>query len=202
MSDTYLKIDAIEPAPSPKRTVVGHAVARPFLNDTRPALSNRLTFSHATTLDELETLEESWNALFERIGKSSHLFQSFNWNWHWARIFAANSAETPPQQRLAVVSAHSGDTPVLIFPLVEHVHMGVRTLSWMGDPLSQYGDILLDTAINREDALFQAWQYINEALRPDLIILRKVRDDATIIPSLRATGARVIESTRAPYLDL
>lgn len=198
MSDISLKIDALRH----NRSVVAQAAARLKMDGTSNANSAPLTFSVARTLAEMDALEGSWNTLFDRSGKCANLFQSFNWNWHWARIFAAGNDRPTGRQQIAVVTAHSGNKPVLVFPLVEQYQLGVRTLRWMGDPLTQYGDVLLDTNTNREDVLFQAWQYINTVLKPDLVVLRKVRDDATIIPSLRAVDARVTKTSRAPYLDL
>ena len=36
---------------------------------------------------EFDALEGQWNALFERSGRPYHVFQTFNWLWHWANHY-------------------------------------------------------------------------------------------------------------------
>ena len=52
-------------------------------------------FSVVTSRAGLEALEDEWNALFARAGRDIHVFQTFNWIWHWSRHFlpAARTGE-------------------------------------------------------------------------------------------------------------
>jgi len=77
---------------------------------------------------------------------------------------------------------------------------GLSQLSWMGEPTSQYGDVLFEP--ESEPYLGEAWSFIASALKPDLVRLRKVRDDAAIAPFLSDLNAFAAERLQAPYLDL
>jgi CelD/BcsL family acetyltransferase involved in cellulose biosynthesis len=89
----------------------------------------------------------------------------------------------------------------MLWPLVMEWHAGLRTLRWMGEPVSQYGDVLAEATPDTIETMRQAWQFI-VALGADAVVLRKVRADATVAPLLREFGARRTAVDRAPYLDL
>ncbi len=71
-----------------------------------------------------DALENEWNDLFARAGKPTHVFQSFNFCWHWANHYLTSSpddgnghqafnrhgtAQRPPRHALAAcLSAHAG----------------------------------------------------------------------------------------------
>ncbi|MFM9616224.1 hypothetical protein ACKI18_47665, partial [Streptomyces niveiscabiei] len=85
--------------------------------------------------------EADWNALFACCAKGANLFLSFNWNWHWANVYLADAAS---RRRLAVLAVYREDRLVALWPLQETRLLGARVLEWMGGPVSQYGDILID----------------------------------------------------------
>ena len=142
-----------------------------------------------------DALEAGWNALFERSGHSHQVFQTFNWNWHWANHFLGSS-------RLAIVTGHRAGRLVMVWPLVrEHAH-GLEVLAWMGEPVSQYGDVLVEDGPGRCAMLRQAWAFIVATVKPGLVRLNKTRADAVIAPLLAGTGAIITQRLEAPYLDL
>ena len=143
-----------------------------------------------------DALEADWNALFERTGQSTHVFQTFNWNWHWANHFL-NDGRT-----LAIVAGRRDGVLVMVWPLaIERVN-GVKVLTWMGEPVSQYGDILAEPGPACMPMLRDAWAHIAATLKPDLVRLNKTRADATIAPLLAEMRALSTQQLEAPYLDL
>ena len=52
------------------------AAAHPF--------EQSVSFELVTTRAAFDALEDEWNDLFARAGRSAQIFQTFNWNWHWA----------------------------------------------------------------------------------------------------------------------
>jgi CelD/BcsL family acetyltransferase involved in cellulose biosynthesis len=175
------------------------------LREIRDRLPPGETAAHArldlvTTRAGFDALEEQWNALFERAGRGGQLFQTFNWLWHWSNHFLATSGQAGPQ--LAIVTAHVDDRLVMVWPLVSERVGGVRMLTWMGEPVSQYGDVLIDDLPDALDLLRNAWAFLTREVRASVVQLRKVRADAAIAPLLEELGALVTAELAAPYLDL
>lgn len=171
--------------------------------------ADRLTVQVARTRAEFDALEADWNDLFERAGRSTQAFQAFNWLWHWANHFldpVAPGRAAPRETALAIVTVRRGGRLVLVWPLVQERTAGLKCLTWMGMPVCQYGDILLDArgeqGADGHHLIATAWTFIRRTLRPDVVRLRKVRSDAAIAPFLARIGALTSEHQSAPFLDL
>ncbi len=65
-----------------------------------------------------DALEAEWNALFERAGRSTQLFQRFNWLWHWCNHYLADPQAPGRGSRLAIVTARREGRLVMVWPLV------------------------------------------------------------------------------------
>ena len=72
----------------------------------------------------------------------------------------------------------------------------------MGEPVSQYGDVLAEDLPDGLRLMRQAWRFIAARLGADVVCLRKVRADAAVAPLLRELGMRQTDAAEAPYLDL
>jgi CelD/BcsL family acetyltransferase involved in cellulose biosynthesis len=150
------------------------------------------------TFDAFEALETEWTALFDRAGTDRHLFQSFNWLWHWANHFLRDDAGVS----LAIVTARDAGRLVLVWPLVVERSGPVTELAWMGEPVSQYGDLLIENGPDAIALMREAWAFVTRETGADVLRLRKVRQDSVIAPFLAELGANVTSDLKAPYLDL
>lgn len=148
----------------------------------------------------LVALQEDWDDLFAQCGQANRHFQSYLWNRHWCTYFLNN--RPGDARKLAIVTARRHGRLILLCPFAEYRHAGLIHLSWMGAPVSQYGDVLVSPDIAAQDALRAGLKFVVEAVRADLIDLRKVRRDAAIAPALIETGAYATSETEAPYMDL
>ena len=166
--------------------------ARPY------AHAGAVAFDLVTDVAAFETLEPEWDALFARAGRPTQVFQAFAWNWHWCRHYLATGSRT----QLAIVTGRISGRLVLVWPLVLERAAGLRRLAWMGDPVSQYGDILVAPEADDDAALLAAWAFALDETRADVAHLRKVRDDSIAARVLRRLEAKVIATEQAPYLDL
>jgi len=175
------------------------APALPRLDAARDA--GAYAFALLTERAAFDALEADWNDLFDRAGRGTQVFQTFNWNWHWCRHFLA---ETAPggAPALAVVTARRAGRLVMVWPLVAERAAGLRQLAWMGEPVSQYGDVLVEDGPDAMAILRGAWSFLTSTLAPDIVRLRKVREDAVIAPLLAELGALPTLRLEAPYLDL
>jgi CelD/BcsL family acetyltransferase involved in cellulose biosynthesis len=164
-------------------------------------LSPLIKFDLVSDLAAFETLEPEWDALFESSGRPTQVFQTFAWNWHWCRHYLAQPASSTGCT-LAIVTGRMSDKLVLVWPLVLQRAAGLRQLGWMGDPVSQYGDILAAPEADDDAVLLAAWSFARSATRADVAHLRKVRADSLAARVLNRLGARTVATEHAPYLDL
>ncbi len=142
-----------------------------------------------------DELEGAWNDLFERVGRAQNVFQTYNWLWHWANHYLDGS------RRLAIVLGWNGDTLEMIWPLVISGRAPFRRLCWMGEPVSQYGDVIIAESIDHRDWLHTGWNAVRK-LGADVAHLRKVRDDSIASRILFVSGVGVASRDQAPFLAL
>lgn len=156
-----------------------------------------ITFDLITNVAAFETLEPEWDALFAAAGRPTQVFQTFAWNWHWCRHYLPTS-----RSRLAIVTGRLSGRLVLVWPLVLDGVAGLRRLAWMGDPVSQYGDILAAAEADDDAILLAAWAFALGASRADFAHLRKVRADSIAARVFDRLGASIVATEQAPYIDL
>lgn len=162
----------------------------------RPA--NEISFSLVTTRAGFDTLEADWCALHQRAGRGHQVFQSFHWLWHWCNHFYD---QTGSGHSLSIVTGHKHGKLVLVWPLAVQRVGGLRHLIWMGRPVSQYGDALVDEGECSPDDLHNSWRFVARSVDADLMLLGKVRSDAAVAPVLQAACKTPIARTTAPYLQ-
>jgi CelD/BcsL family acetyltransferase involved in cellulose biosynthesis len=68
--------------------------------------------------------------------------------------------------------------------------------------MSQYGDAVVEDGPDAQALLRRAWRFLADETRPDVVRLRKVREDAVIAPLLKEIGAIGSVRLEAPYLDI
>jgi len=173
------------------------AIARPGPH-TEPAASP-IAIDLIDERSAFDALEPEWNDLFRRAGKDIQLFQTFNWNWHWANHYLPPDGS---ERSLAIVTVRRGGRLAMLWPLVLERTSGLKVLQWMGEPVSQYGDVLAEDSADTPELMRHAWQFISRRLGADAAFLRKVRDDAAVAPLLEEIGVRQTARTDAPCLDL
>ncbi len=164
-----------------------------------------LTLEVITDSSQFAQLEEEWNALFERAGRSHQFFQSFNWLWHWAQVYMpaqGKSRAAHPTTQLAIVTGRIEGRLVMIWPLVRERRHGLIRLAWMGTPVSQYGDVLIDEHPDTGEWLRTGWAFVRERLGADLLSLEKVRADAALARLLEQHSADLVERRQAASLKL
>jgi CelD/BcsL family acetyltransferase involved in cellulose biosynthesis len=174
------------------------AVAKRLRLDARaPAIAEARDFRFAVArdLDAFDSLEGPWNALADRCADSRLGFQSFA----WLRSWLINYPE--PGRHPHVLLGYCGEQLALAWPLGERRRFGVTILEFLGEPMSQYHDVLVEAGPYGE-ALVQAALAHLLSLPHDLLRLRRVRDDSPLTPALRAAGAKIGRAERAPFARL
>ncbi|KAB2847286.1 MAG: GNAT family N-acetyltransferase [Hyphomicrobiaceae bacterium] len=149
-----------------------------------------------------DALEAEWKELEGRVDAAHQVFQSFNWSWHWCNHYLPKAGGGKPCLELAVVTGRMSGRLVMVWPLVlEHV-IGLRILRWLGEPVSQYGDALVEHGPHRHELLAAGYDFALRRLAPDVVHLANVRADAVAAPLLQAEDVSVIAAGRAPFNDL
>ena len=177
-----------------------NGLARPAEKQPGPTPSpNRLhpvKIELATSLSEIETLQNDWKQLFHRANHSGTPFQSYDWCRQWVRHFAR-----PGRCEPFILTARIGGRLALVMPLTRETRKTGCRLTWLGDPVTQYGDILVDPAAGR-DVIQDAWLALHALPGIDLIELTHIRSDAEILPALRHSKATITRTDTAYAADL
>ena len=154
----------------------------------------------------LASLAPEWNSLFERAGRPSQVFQTHAFASLYASTYDLGTPGASSRHacncRLAILTARREGRLVMVWPLVETRRFGVRCLSWLGEPVTQYGDVVLDPAEQALETLQTAFDFIRAEIRPDMFRLRKVRSDAVIAPFLSSLDITPAEPVEAPCVTL
>ena len=165
-------------------SALGHAPGRDTLN----LVTTRLGF---------EVLEAEWNALFDRSGSGGQMFQTFNWLWHWTQHFLPQNTRS-----LAIVTVRRDGVLIAVLPFCQVSAGGLQQLVFMGAPVSQYGDVLVDQIGDRVDTLERAIRFAVAETRAAVVRLAKVRDDAAIAPVLERFKTEMTGFEEAPFANL
>lgn len=147
----------------------------------------------------LAAIAGDWRQLYA-VAKPEQVFLSHAWLSLWHKHYAlpdGREADSP----LVVVTCRDAGRLVLVWPLTRVRRLGLDILKWAGEPVSQYGDVLIAPDYDAMALLEAAWQGIR-SLKPDALVLRKTRTGSLASEFLIAKGAFVSEQEQAPYIDL
>jgi CelD/BcsL family acetyltransferase involved in cellulose biosynthesis len=146
-----------------------------------------------------ERIEAEWVDLHHRVAPpAGKVFLTYNWNWHWCRHYLSEGGS-----RLAVVVGRHEGAVVSIWPMVTQRRAGLRVATFMGLPVSQYGEVLIDRTDPRSGAwLKQGWDFVRNRIGADLVLLRKVRDDSAAGALMRELAVPRDNEQFAPFIDL
>ena len=149
-----------------------------------------------------DALEADWNNLFDRAGRPTQVFQTFNWNWHWANHYLSGAPGGIAGLKLSIVTGRRDGRLIMIWPLVTERVRGITQIFWMGEPVSQYGDVIIDDVPDALEVMRAGWDFLSTHAKGDVVRLRRVRNDAAVAPLMEDIGARITDRQKAPYLDL
>jgi CelD/BcsL family acetyltransferase involved in cellulose biosynthesis len=125
------------------------------------------------------------------------LFQTSGW-----LAAAARAVLSSPRTEIRILLAKRAHVFLAAIPFSIRTRLGIRIATPLGDPLSQYSDLLMDDAAYEQlgpDALASAL-----ALLPDVDVFsfRRVREDAKINRFIHACHGEQVLLSAAPFSDL
>jgi CelD/BcsL family acetyltransferase involved in cellulose biosynthesis len=89
----------------------------------------------------------------------------------------------------------------MAWPLVRRKQAGIDTLAFMGTPVAQFGDLLIDKGPEAENWLRAGWTTV-QSLGADLFEARKVRADSVFYRCPIEDRSIVFDHQEAPFADL
>src|SRR4051794_13957876 len=143
--------------------------------------------------DAFEDAAESWAVLEQQAGAATPFLSHAV-----ASACAAAHIKRGAVPRIVIVKEHG--KPRLIFPSVITKTFGISVVRFLGDPLIQYGDVLVSPEV-RQAEIARALAIVAAPEVASLAVFRRVRDDAAIAPTL----ASIVEGAcfeESPLVDL
>jgi CelD/BcsL family acetyltransferase involved in cellulose biosynthesis len=157
-----------------------------------------VSVSVTNTLKGLRELEAPWKALEASTANRNTVFQSFDWCMAWAETYVAPTDGVT----LQVMTGWDNGQLVFVWPLMRTRSFGFAVLTWLTDPFGQYGDILVRKDHNPGKWLEAAITFLKRLKDVDILRLRHVRADSTLLQH----GSKLLSSGNAPdaapFLDL
>ncbi|MEO1543156.1 MAG: GNAT family N-acetyltransferase [Pseudomonadota bacterium] len=156
-------------------------------------------FKVVKTLVDLRALKSEWDVLFSQSGRPGQVFQTHAWCQTWTETFLS---EQGGSSSLFILTARQGDRLVMVWPLAKEHSAGLTRLVWLGSPVTQYGDVLVDHNEDVGALLTKVWSFIKDEADVAYIQLAKVREDAILHRFMQSSGALRTLVEGAPQLDL
>ncbi|MEZ5924555.1 MAG: GNAT family N-acetyltransferase [Hyphomicrobiaceae bacterium] len=150
--------------------------------------------------EAIDAIAGEWRALYALASAPEQVFLSPAWIETWYDHYMP-AAGTSGDGSIVLVTCRQEGRLALVWPLVETRRLGLKLLKWAGEPVSQYGDILVVQDRTTDDLLETAWEGIL-SLGADALILRKTRRNSQAAGFLLGKGAFASEREAAPYIDL
>lgn len=114
----------------------------------------------------------------------------------WSRYFGKDGKDP----LVTVVVRQDGD-PIMIWPMQISRRGPVRIAQGAGAPIGQYDELLFDPACDPRQALNTALDALGRTLRPDVLMLERVRHDGALFSAL-GDAAPLGPAEGAPFSDL
>ncbi|MCR9138484.1 MAG: GNAT family N-acetyltransferase [Alphaproteobacteria bacterium] len=133
------------------------------------------------TIAEMELIKDQWLSLEQDLATGTNVFQTYSWCRHWAEVFVGRP-NTP--WSLCVITVWQSRDLALLCPLAVTRHGPFKIARWLGDPLTQYGNVLVSPDARGEPVVDLFWRELKATGEFDLALLRFVREDSTIAAML------------------
>jgi CelD/BcsL family acetyltransferase involved in cellulose biosynthesis len=148
-------------------------------------------------ISSLASIEGEWRDLERRNGVPTP-FQTWEWCSGW---LAAKAASAAPHEEVRLVVVRENGHLVQLWPLAVRTLWVFRIASWLGEPLTQYGDVIAESSDRSASRSEAAWCHIRGWRDIDAMELRRVRSDAGIKNLLIEHGAACATTSSAPFID-
>jgi len=159
-----------------------------------------MKFEIIDTLTKFNELESEWRKLFFNSDHNENIFASFD--WHKAVLQSYQPLYKDGKYKLAIVVGRRSDKVELICPLVLVKSFGARILNWIGNPVSQYGDMIVRPGKAGADIIDEALKFVALETKADALVLERVQEMSAVVATLKRNSAMPLRQRKAPLLNL
>jgi CelD/BcsL family acetyltransferase involved in cellulose biosynthesis len=99
-----------------------------------------MVLRHIDQLSGMEAVADRWRALETKAGTPLSYFQTYDWCRAWVETFAGPDSG----KALFIQTAWRGEDMVAVWPLMIFTRTGLRHAATLGDPYSQYSNVIFD----------------------------------------------------------
>lgn len=92
------------------------------------------------SLSDMEAVADRWRSLEARAGTPLSYFQTYDWCRAWVETFAGPDSG----KSIFIQTAWRGEDMVAVWPLMIFSRTGLRRVATLGDPYSQYSNVIFD----------------------------------------------------------
>ena len=156
------------------------------------------TTVNLTTREAILSVQGDWQAL-EHASQGSAVFQAFDLCLPWLEAYVFN--EEPTYRARILAFYDEAGAMIALAPFAERIAGFVTMVEWVGEPLVQYGDILMDPACDPL-ALRKALSDALDEWPVHGLHLRSVRADSRIRRVLDLDHTQVGDARDAAIADL
>jgi len=166
--------------------------------DAQPVARPTYVVETITHIDDCAGIEAEWRALDRQSGAAT-FFQSYDWCVFVWRTLLANKQAGDISPRVIVV--RDGPRIIAVWPVLIRPTFGMRIVEDLTEPFGQYADVLVAPQADVDAVMAHAKSEIS-TWGVDAVILRKVRETATVGPWLKENARTVGELRHAPAANL
>jgi CelD/BcsL family acetyltransferase involved in cellulose biosynthesis len=148
------------------------------------------------SFDAMIGLAGEWTALEARTPEATG-FQSFAWCHAWLNAALATGKSCTPR----IVVVRENGRLVMLWPIQITTFMFVTVARWIGEPMTQYGDILAEEGPERARWRKAAEQTMQQWTDVDLFMFARLRADGVFARTETISGSAA-QSQFAPFVDL
>ena len=180
----------------------GNTVQKPDLCGSFMLGGSKYDLDCLTSLDEMAAIADEWRALERCCGLPFIYFQSFDWCFQWSRM-ALQTHQLDEDTGLRIYTLRRGGEIVMIWPMVRvKSRAGVRLLTFLSEPLGQYGNVITDPARLPIEAGRKAWSLIRKCADVGAITLNQFPHASFLDNVLEGAGFYEWLQKESALLDL
>nr|WP_306269112.1 GNAT family N-acetyltransferase [Pararhizobium sp. IMCC3301] len=125
------------------------------------------------TPDALRALEAEWRALETRVADGLGYFQTYDWCASWCSFYLEGAGDISARKLQLVTIRRTGQLACIIPLMQENRALGLKLHRSIGAPLTQYSNILLDTAVLPIAEMRLCWKDLCQRFDSDAILLKR-----------------------------
>lgn len=164
----------------------GSVMALPAESQTEEIVTQAATeWRWIGSFEELKKLKPDWLELESEIADGLAIFQTYKWCEIWTKCFI-DKHQTGWQ--IEILTAWQDNKLVLLCPLAIKKHGPIRIAHWLGEPMTQYGTVLIAPNADQAQLLDDMWEHITTSSHFDIAKLNYIREDSALSPYLESHG--------------